>query len=363
MMMGVLHRFLQLVAWGRKIRLGKRGLFMELCYNMVINIGLLVLIAITLTKIPLVEHTLCDEGGQATVGRFVLGAIFGGFCIVSTCTGGVVQGAIPNTRVLGVLAGGLLCGPIVGITAGVIGAVHRFLFDPHGVTTFACAFSTLLEGFFAAGIYQFLKKKNHTLRWTELLLITAVAEAVHMVNLLIFVKPFALAVDIVKTLTVPMVIINSIGMLLFFSIFKDVYMMQMLEADNERLEILNNDLIEKSKAKPKVGPFGLQAGDHTELVEADNIYYIEAIHKGAKVYCKDKSFYSNEPLVEWEKKLDSGDNTFVRIHRSYIANLTKGESLQPDANNGYALCMKDENHTIIPISRKVIHEIRDYYSM
>ena len=50
---------------------------MELCYNMVINIGLLVLIAITLTKIPLVEHTLCDEGGQATVGRFVLGAIFG----------------------------------------------------------------------------------------------------------------------------------------------------------------------------------------------------------------------------------------------------------------------------------------------
>jgi hypothetical protein len=330
---------------------------------MVINIALLALIALALTKIPWVDHILCQDSGQARLGQFVLGAIFGGFCIFSTCTGGVVQGAIPNTRVLGVLAGGLLCGPIVGITAGTIGAIHRFLFDPHGLTTFACAYSTFLEGIFAAAIYQILKKKNHTLRWSELLIITAVAEGVHMLNLLIFVKPFSMAVDIVKTLIVPMVIINSIGMLLFFSIFKDVYMRQMLQADNERLETLNNDLLEKAKPKPKVGPFGLQAGDHTELVEADNIYYIEAIHKGAKVYCKDQAFYSNEPLIEWEKKLDSDDSNFVRIHKSYIANLTKGESLQPDANNGYALCMKDENHTIIPISRKVIHEIRDYYSM
>lgn len=336
---------------------------MELCYNMVINIALLALIALALTKIPWVDHILCQDSGQARLGQFVLGAIFGGFCIFSTCTGGVVQGAIPNTRVLGVLAGGLLCGPIVGITAGTIGAIHRFLFNPHGLTTFACAYSTFLEGIFAAAIYQILKKKNHTLRWSELLIITAIAEGVHMLNLLIFVKPFSMAVDIVKTLTVPMVIINSIGMLLFFSIFKDVYMRQMLQADNERLETLNNDLLEKAKPKPKIGPFGLQAGDHTELVEADNIYYIEAIHKGAKVYCKDQAFYSNEPLIEWEKKLDSDDSNFVRIHKSYIANLTKGESLQPDANNGYALCMKDENHTIIPISRKVIHEIRDYYSM
>ena len=336
---------------------------MELCYNMVINIGLLALIALALTKIPWVDHILCQDSGQAKLGQFVLGAIFGGFCIFSTCTGGVVQGAIPNTRVLGVLAGGLLCGPIVGITAGTIGAIHRFLFDPNGLTTFACAYSTFLEGIFAGAIFQLLKKKNHTLRWSELLIITAVAEGVHMLNLLIFVKPFSMAVDIVKTLSVPMVIINSIGMLLFFSIFKDVYMRQMLQADNERLEILNNDLLEKAKPKPKVGPFGLQAGDHTELVEADNIYYIEAIHKGAKVYCKNKAFYSNEPLIEWEKKLDSEDSNFVRIHRSYIANLTKGESLQPDSNSGYALCMKDDNHTIIPISRKVIHEIRDYYSM
>lgn len=346
---------------------------MELCYNLVLNIGLLVLIAVALTKIPLVEHTLCQEGGQAKFGRFLLGVLFGGFCIFSTCTGSMVQGAIPNTRVLGVLAGGLLCGPIVGITAGVIGAIHRFLFDPQGVTTFACALSTFLEGIIAGAIYQIMKKKNHTLKWTELMVITAAAECVHMINLLIFVKPFSTAVEIVKLLTVPMVVVNAIGMLLFFSIFKDVYMRQMLQSDKERLETLNNDLMTQAKeieerekqleSQKKVGPFGLQAGDHAELVEADNIFYIEAIHKGAKVYCKDKVFYSNEPLIEWEKKLECDDKTFIRIHRSFIANLTKGESIKPDSKNGYALCMKDSNHSIIPISRKVIHEVKEYYSM
>ena len=55
---------------------------MELCYNMVINIGLLALIALALTKIPWVDHILCQDSGQARLGQFVLGAIFGGFCIL-----------------------------------------------------------------------------------------------------------------------------------------------------------------------------------------------------------------------------------------------------------------------------------------
>ncbi len=343
---------------------------MEICYNMVINIGLLALLALALTKIPVVDDILCEESERPTVGRFILGLIFGGFCIVSTITGGTVQGAIPNTRVLGVLAGGLLCGPTVGMTAGIIGGLHRFFYDVDGITTFACAISTFIEGIWASAIYQIAKKKGYTLKWLDLFIATAVAECIHMINLLIFVKPFTVAVDIVQTLFVPMVIINAIGMLLFYSIFKDVYLRQMLKADNVRLESMNNDLLEqqakekeKEKASVKVGPFGLQAGDHAELVEPDNIYYIEAIHKGAKVHCNDKVFYSNEPLIEWEKKLEPMNDTFVRIHRSYIANLKMGESLTADSKNGYALCMKNDEHTIIPISRKIIHEIKDYYSM
>ncbi len=211
---------------------------MELYYNMIVNIGLLVLIANILVRIPVVTQIICEENKHILIAKFVLGAIFGGFCIFSTCTGAQVQGAIPNTRVLGALAGGLLCGPIVGIMAGFIGAIHRIFFDIHGVTTFACALSTLMEGVIGAFIYLFFHKRNIDFEWYFLVIITAVAECLHMMNLLIFVRPFSLAVSIVEIIAMPMIIFNSIGMVLFFSVFKDVYTRQnLIAADKMRLAL------------------------------------------------------------------------------------------------------------------------------
>ncbi|SFC90821.1 LytS/YhcK type 5TM receptor domain-containing protein [Butyrivibrio sp. YAB3001] len=211
---------------------------MELYYNMIVNIGLLILIANILVRIPIVTQIICEENKHTYLAKFVLGAIFGGFCIFSTHTGAQVQGAIPNTRVLGALAGGLLCGPTVGVLAGLIGAVHRIFFDIHGVTTFACALSTLLEGILGAVIYSVFRKKNLDFEWYFLVFITAAAECLHMVNLLIFVHPTSIAVSIVKIIALPMIIFNSIGMVLFFSVFEDIYTRQnLIAADKMRLAL------------------------------------------------------------------------------------------------------------------------------
>ena len=211
---------------------------MELYYNMIVNIGLLVLIANVLVRIPVVTQIICEEKKHKLQVKLVLGAIFGGFCIFSTCTGAQVQGAIPNTRVLGALAGGLLCGPTVGILAGLIGAVHRIFFDIHGVTTFACALSTLMEGILGAILYQIFRKRNIDFQWYYLVIITAVAECLHMGNLLVFVRPASLGVSIVKIIALPMIIFNSIGMVLFFSVFKDIYTREnLVAADKMRLAL------------------------------------------------------------------------------------------------------------------------------
>ncbi|MCR5556030.1 MAG: histidine kinase [Butyrivibrio sp.] len=211
---------------------------MELYYNMIVNIGLLILIANVLVRIPVVTQIICEENKHTLTAKFVLGGIFGGFCIFSTCTGAQVQGAIPNTRVLGALAGGLLCGPIVGILAGLIGAIHRFFFDIHGVTTFACALSTFLEGVLGAVLYRIFRKKNIDFQWHYLVVITAAAECMHMANLLIFVRPVSIAVPIVRIIAMPMIIFNSIGMVLFFSVFKDTYTRQdLVAADKMRLAL------------------------------------------------------------------------------------------------------------------------------
>ncbi len=212
---------------------------MELYYNMIVNIGLLVLIANVLVRIPVVTQIICEENKHTLLAKLVLGGIFGGFCIFSTCTGAQVQGAIPNTRVLGALAGGLLCGPTVGILAGLIGAIHRFFFDIHGVTTFACALSTFLEGVLGAVLYQVFRKRNIDFEWKYLVFITAAAECMHMANLLIFVRPINIAVPIVKIIALPMIIFNSIGMVLFFSVFKDIYTRQNLIAADKMQLALN----------------------------------------------------------------------------------------------------------------------------
>ena len=211
---------------------------MELYYGMLVNIGLLMLIANVLVRIPVVTQIICEENKHQFLAKLILGSIFGGFCIFSTCTGTQVQGAIPNTRVLGALAGGLLCGPTVGIIAGLIGAVHRFFFDIHGVTTFACALSTLVEGFLGAILYHVFRKKNISLTWYLLVIITAAAECMHMVNLLIFVHPKSIAVSIVQIISLPMIVFNSIGMVMFFSVFEDVYTRQnLIAADKMRLAL------------------------------------------------------------------------------------------------------------------------------
>jgi len=216
-----------------------QGEHMELYYNMIVNIGLLVLIANALVRIPVVTQIICEEKKHTPMAGLVLGGIFGGFCIFSTCTGAQVQGAIPNTRVLGALAGGLLCGPTVGILAGLIGSIHRFFFDIHGVTTFACALSTFLEGLLGAFLYQIFRKRNIDFEWQYLVIITAAAECMHMANLLIFVRPISIALPIVRIISMPMIIFNSIGMVLFFSVFKDIYTRQNLVAADKMQLALN----------------------------------------------------------------------------------------------------------------------------
>lgn len=96
-------------------------------FSLLLNIGLLVLIATLLTKIPIVRSMLLYDknslGCTAT-----LAAIFGLVSIISTYTGVREQGAIVNTRVIGVLAAGLLGGPWVGMGAALIGGLHRYFF-------------------------------------------------------------------------------------------------------------------------------------------------------------------------------------------------------------------------------------------
>ncbi len=199
----------------------------SLLWNLTLNISLLVLIASFLTKIKLLRRMLLEKRGSLW-GQATLAVIFGLFCILSTYTGIRQEGVIANTRVIGALAGGIIGGPVVGIGAGLIGGIHRYFYDINGFTSVACALSTLLSGIIGAVIYPYFQRG----KWNAfgLFAITAFSEIVEMAMILLIGHPFDIALSVVRNIALPMIILNSLGMLIFIATFKNVFREKDLES-------------------------------------------------------------------------------------------------------------------------------------
>ena len=190
-------------------------------FNLLLNIGLLVLIATMLTKLPMVRSMLLEDS-HAMGSRAALAVIFGLVSIFSTYTGVRAQGAIVNTRVIGVLAAGLLGGPYVGIGAAVIGGLHRYLFDIGGFTAVSCAVSTFVEGLIGSAFSK--RFKAGKIDGAGVFLITALAEIGQMAIILLISRPFPAALDLVRLIAFPMITMNALGMVVFIGTFNIVFM-------------------------------------------------------------------------------------------------------------------------------------------
>lgn len=190
-------------------------------FSLLLNIGLLVLIATLLTKIHAVRSMLLGDNNPIG-SRAALAVIFGLVSIFSTYTGVRAQGAIVNTRVIGVLAAGLLGGPYVGMGAAIIGGCHRYLFDIGGFTAVSCAVSTFVEGFIGSVFSR--RFKAGKIDNTGVFLITALAEVGQMLIILLISKPFSAALQLVQLIAFPMIIMNALGMVVFIGTFNIVFM-------------------------------------------------------------------------------------------------------------------------------------------
>ena len=214
----------------------------DVIMSICMNISLLIVLALMLTKIEFVKVLLLNgeeeerndrkTGTRKVRNQLVLGGIFGIFCVISDYIGIQVEGALPNARVIGVLSAGFLGGPVSGMTTAVIASIHRYLIFPERISTLACVLAAILHGVIGSWI-GYAKKDNRQYSNWFLLVSTFVAEAIHMILILILTRPFNEALVIVKIVLVPMVIINSVGMVIFFSVFKSIF-------NNEDLKVAVN---------------------------------------------------------------------------------------------------------------------------
>lgn len=144
--------------------------------------------------------------------QLIIGIAYGGFCILSTEFGVEIKGAVANIRDVGPLVAGMVFGGPAGIIAGLIGGVERFFAAYWGkgmYSQIACSVSTVLAGFYAAGIrkYMFDDRKP---TWGFALAAAGVMEVIHLTILMLtHMSNTAEVIVILKKLALPMIICNA----------------------------------------------------------------------------------------------------------------------------------------------------------
>lgn len=192
---------------------------MKVFVNLLLNIGLLVVIAHILARLKPVKGFIVRDK-HLPKDYVVMISVFSMISILSNYTGYGVHGAIANTRVIGVMAGGFIGGPIVAFGTAIIASIHRYAMDTNGFASLACAISTLIGGLIAA--ISSKKVKSNKYNEIHLFVITFIAESIQMLIILLIAKPFSDAVSLVRAIIAPMTIINSFGMVLFVGVFTNI---------------------------------------------------------------------------------------------------------------------------------------------
>jgi two-component system LytT family sensor kinase len=144
------------------------------------------------------------------------------FCIMGTYFGLHIDDSIANTRAIGAVMGGLLGGPAVGGLVGLTGGLHRYSMG--GMTALSCMFSTIVEGLMGGMLHRVLIRRGRSdLLFNPLTAggITLLAEIVQMGIILLIARPFADALHLVKSISAPMVVTNTVGAALFMRILLD----------------------------------------------------------------------------------------------------------------------------------------------
>ncbi|MBW9149850.1 sensor histidine kinase [Clostridium sp. CM028] len=191
----------------------------ELLRNLTNNLGYVILIAFFVSRIGSFKRIVQkDEFKKKDL--IMLSIIFGTFGILGTYTGTEFNGAIANTRIIGVMAGGILCGPFVGILAGVIAGIHRLLVDVGGITSIPCTIVTIISGIVASIIY---KKSNENNKWLYGLIGGILIETLEMILILVMAHPFSRALTIVESIYLPMSFTNAIGIAILILIIQKIH--------------------------------------------------------------------------------------------------------------------------------------------
>ncbi|NLU08675.1 MAG: sensor histidine kinase [Clostridiales bacterium] len=133
----------------------------------------------------------------------IISVIFSIFSVAGTYTGLRVEGSLVNVRIVTIISGGIMFGPIVGITSGVVSGIHRYLIDINGITSLPCLISSVTAGITSGLINTRLKKKY---KWIAGIITGMLCETLTMVLIVVFARPYSMGIDIISKIAIPMIV-------------------------------------------------------------------------------------------------------------------------------------------------------------
>lgn len=169
------------------------------------NIGYIVTAAFLFTKVKTSIERLPKEEKQD---RYIFMFFFSALAIAGTYIGLDYKGSILNTRNIGVITGGLLLGPQVGLVAGGLAAIHRMMVPIGQATALPCSIATVLGGILAGLLQKRYQEQNKAIVGFFMAIIV---ESVSMILILILSKDSQQGLEIVRNIYLPMSLMNSIG--------------------------------------------------------------------------------------------------------------------------------------------------------
>ena len=209
--------------------------------HLISNIGCSAIIAFFFIRIDK-ANIIIKSNAKTKKDIIALSFFFSLLSISGTYIGLNFNGAILNTRNVGVIAGGILGGPYVAIITGLVAGIHRAFVNLGRETAIPCAIATITGGFLTAYVHHFIKSKDKIFFGFFL---ACVVENLSMGLILIILKDKILAQNIVANFYVPMVFMNSIGSSVLILLVEDIIQKSELIAGRQAklaLEIANKTL-------------------------------------------------------------------------------------------------------------------------
>lgn len=209
--------------------------------HLISNLGYSVTIAFLFTKLDK-ANILIRTDKKTKKDIVLLSVFFSMLAIIGTYVGLDYRGAILNTRNIGVIAGGILAGPYVGIIAGVSSGIHRVYISSGLGTSIPCAIATFIGGILSAFFYHKTNLKNKIYFGFFL---GVLVENLSMALILLLADDYNLARNIVSNIYIPMVFTNAIGISILILIVQDIIEKSEISAGKQAklaLDIANRTL-------------------------------------------------------------------------------------------------------------------------